>query len=256
MDDTDSQEMVHDITIEELETVLKSCKNNKAPGMDGLPYEFFKTVWNIVKEDFKNVLQTQLDRGEIISSDKMGTTRLVSKVKGVPQVDELRPITLLNTDYKILSKVLVKRIRPVLPEVIKSSQLCSVGDKNILFGVNNILSSLMYVTNYKKKACLLSLDFFKAYDRVLLKYLILVMKKMNFSPTFCNWILMIHEEAETKFILDGLTTAISVQFSIRQGDPLAMILYIIYIEPLLMYLERNLVGLKIKDIRQKSRSVL
>ena len=47
-----------------------------------------------------------------------------------------------------------------------------------------------------------------------------------------------------------MTKAIDVSFSIRQGDPLAMIWYIIYIEPLLLYLERRAVGLKISGISQ------
>ena len=184
----------------------------------------------------------------------MGATRLAPKVKGIPEVGDLRPITLLNSDYKILSKVLVKRMKPALPSVISSSQLCTVGDKNILFGVNNILSSIFYVKSKKQKACLLSLDFFKAYDRVVLDYLLKVMEKMNFSPTFCEWIQLMHDGAMTRFLLNGLSKAIEVQFSIRQGDPLAMILYIIYIEPLLLYLERNLEGIKISGFSQKLES--
>ena len=61
---------------------------------------------------------------------------------------------------------------------------------------------------------------------------------------------MLHAGAKTTFILEFLTSSISVHFSIRQGDPLAMLLYIIYIEPLLLYLERHAVGLKIGVISQ------
>ena len=81
----------------------------------------------------------------MVESNKMGATRLVSKVSGIPHVDELRPITLLNSDYKLLSKLLVMRIKPVLTKVITSSQLCTVGDRNILFGINNILSTIFHV---------------------------------------------------------------------------------------------------------------
>ena len=80
-----------------------------------------------------NVLQTQLVRLTLIESDRHGATRVCSKVNGVPDVSELCPITLLNCDYKILSKSFVKRLCPVLPEIIKSGQLCSVKEKNILF---------------------------------------------------------------------------------------------------------------------------
>ena len=100
----------------------------------------------------------------MIESNKLGATRLASKVQGTPKVDELRPITLLNTDYKLLSKLLVKRIRPILPKVIRSSQLCTVDRRNILFGKNNILSSVFHVKAKKKRCFLLSLDFLKAYD--------------------------------------------------------------------------------------------
>ena len=97
---------------------------------------------------------------------------------------------------------------------------------------------------------MLSLDFFKAYDRVMVDFLILVMRKMNFSEKFCKWVRMLHVGAKTKFILQFLTKAIEVSFSIRQGDPLAMILYIIYIEPLLLYLEKHLAGIRVAGVPQ------
>ena len=61
-----------------------------------------------------------------------------------------------------------------MPFVIKSGQLCTVGKKNILFGVNNLISSVLYVKKKNLGACLLSLDFFKAYDRVLVEFLLVV----------------------------------------------------------------------------------
>ena len=62
---------------------------------------------------------------------------------------------------------------------------------------------------------------------------------------------MLHEGAKTRFILSGLTRAIEVLFSIRQGDPLAMLLYIIYVEPLLLVLERKMSGLRVATFDQK-----
>ena len=123
-----------------------------------------------------------------------------------------------------------------------------------MFGVSNIISSILDVKKRGDQACLVSLDFFKAYDRVLLDFLVRVMKKMNLGDLFTSWISMLHEGARTRFILTSLTRAIEVVFSIRQGDPLAMILYIIYIEPLLIVLERDMVGLKVHNMEQKLTS--
>ena len=238
------------MNIEELRQIVKSCGNNKSPGLDGLSYEFYKATLHIIEKDLLHVLQCQLDRERIIDSNVEGVTRLCPKVEGLPAVDELRPITLLNCDYKLLSKWLVLRVKPKLPFIIKSGQLCTVGKKNILFGVSNILSSIFQVQQENRQACLISLDFFKAYDRVLLDFLVKVMKKMNFGQVFISWIIMLHKGAKTRFLLSFLTRAIQVRFSIRQGDPLAMILYIIYVEPLLIVLEKSLSGLKLASVQQ------
>ena len=174
--DDEKDNLVKEIRIEELEDIVGKCNHNKSPGLDGLCYEFYQETFSIIKNDFLQVLQCQLDRVRIVESNKHGVTRLAPKVDGVPSVDELRPITLLNYDYKILTKWLVRRMKPILPYVIKSGQLCTVGQKNILFGVSNILSSILDVKQKKSQACLMSLDFFKAYDRVCLKFLIRVVK--------------------------------------------------------------------------------
>ena len=121
-----------------------------------------------------------------------------------------------------------------LPKVIKSGQLCTVEGKNILFGVNNVISSVLYANQKNVGACLLSLEFFKAYDRVYLKFLFTVMKKMGLGEKFIAWIEMLHADAKTCFLLANLTDPILLSFSIRQGDPLAMLLYIIYVKPLLV----------------------
>ena len=61
---------------------------------------------------------------------------------------------------------------------------------------------------------------------------------------------MLHEGAKTRFILCFLTDTIDVNFSIRQGDPLAMLLYIIYVEPLLIVLEKSLTGLRLPNVQE------
>ena len=96
-----------------------------------------------------------------------------------------------------------------------------------------------------------SYDMYKAYDRVMLNYLVKVMEAMEFPDKFVKWVLMLHEGATTRFILNFLTDPISVLFSIRQGDPLSMILYIIYIEPMLMMIKKMTKGLSVSLISQR-----
>ena len=139
--DVAKDEIEERMTIEELRYIIKDSANNKSPGLDGISYEFYKVTVDLIEEELLEVFQCQLDRKRIVDSNVEGVTRLGPKVDGIPSVDELRPITLLNCDYKLLSKWFVGRVRPKLPFIIKSGQLCTVGKKNILFGVSNILSS-------------------------------------------------------------------------------------------------------------------
>ena len=92
------------IDVDDLRYIISNCPNNKSPGLDSISYEFYKSTMDIIQYDLLEVFQCQLDRMQIVSSNKQGVTRLLPKVKGVPTVQDLRPITLLNSDYKILSK--------------------------------------------------------------------------------------------------------------------------------------------------------
>jgi hypothetical protein len=104
----------------------------------------------------------------------------------------------------------------------------------------------------KQPGFLVSLDLFHAYDRVDLRWVDQVLMAMGFGPTFRGWIQTLHSGASTCFMLHTLTIDLLIAFSLRQGDPLAMILFIIQIEPLLALLQQRLVGLNVGRIREAS----
>ena len=104
LSDIESELMTKEISLEEVELAIKESACNKSPGLDGLTAEFYKATSNIVSPILVEVFNDQLGRLSLIPSNKHGATRLVSKVKGIPLINELRPITLLNLDYKFLTK--------------------------------------------------------------------------------------------------------------------------------------------------------
>ena len=81
--------LVKELTLEELEFKVKSCPNGKSPGLDGLPYEFFKTMWDVIKREFLEVIKDQMRNFSLIASGRHGATVTPSKVEGVPDVTEL-----------------------------------------------------------------------------------------------------------------------------------------------------------------------
>ena len=135
--------LVREMTYDEVKQIVKDCPSGRSPGLDGLPYEFYKATWDVIGEDFTEVISTQLRNFSLIESGKHGVTALPSKVTGVPLVTELRPLTLLCCDYRILSKGVNGRLHPVMGEVVESSQLATgEKSKNILTGVYDIIATL------------------------------------------------------------------------------------------------------------------
>ena len=231
--------LVEPLTKEEVKDALKSCANEKSPGLDGLTYEFFKKKWPVIGFIFTKVLQAQLDRERLMDSSKQGATRLIPKVEHVLDVTELRPITLLQVEYRLLSKCLAGRLHLVIEEVVDSGQL-GTGGANILTGVHDVISSIDFINQKNLKAYFVSGDALEAYDRASIVYLDKVTEQMAFPALFHVWLKMLHFKATTRLILpSGLSRKISVSFSFRQGDCIAGDLYCIIEEPLLRMLRKK-----------------
>jgi hypothetical protein len=134
------------LTEEEVVVNLKEMEGGRSPGEDGLTKEFYQSQWDTVGKDMVKVLQGTLDRESLPLSNTRGLTRPCSKVMppAVPRVTEIRPITRLNTDYKLLSRCLASRSRLVMPEVVRSRQMAVPG-RDIMEGGHNVLSAISYI---------------------------------------------------------------------------------------------------------------
>ena len=111
-----------------------------------------------------------------------------------------------------------------------------------MFGAHNLLSVVQYIEKYGGAAAIVSYDLYKAYDRMVLDFLYRVMARMNFGSKFIDWIKMCHAGATTNFLLNFLTKPIDIWISVRQGDPMAMLLFEMFMEPLLMMIRKSIRG--------------
>ena len=249
----DKQALEVPISLEELKLALDSCESQKSPGLDGLSYELYKRVFSMCGSTMVDMFNQQLNSDQLILSNRSGVTRLISKVKGIPAVHQLRPITLLSCDYKLLTKILASRLNSTLPKVLQSNQLCTNAPKNILFGGLELLSAIEYLNIKNLSGFLVSFDIFKAYDKTTIQFICHVMKAMGFGETFISWMKMLHNNITTRFILGDLSEPINILISLRQGDPLAMPLFLINMEPLLRYINKNIKGLQLGGIMSKDQ---
>ena len=248
-----SQQMLEQpITMAEYLEMLEKLPTNKSPGLDGLSYEFYVKTKNFSAKPMVDAFNAILERYQVTVSMETGAVRLVPKIKdGIPTVEQLRPITLLNCDYKMLTKILTARLVSVLGEILVSGQIIGKkkGDVNIVCGAVNLVQSVFFAERTRASFGMYSVDWWKAFDRVFIPYLLQVMERMGFGAKFRSWIEMLHANTKAVFILDGLSDPINILFSVRQGDPIAMILYVIFLEPLLQKMSKVIEGVWIGGAR-------
>ena len=102
---------------------FKNMKNNKRPGSDGITTEFYKIFWNDIKTYLINSLNYSLQNRALTDLQKQGIITLLPKSgKDSFYLENWRPISLLNVDYKIATKAIADRIKQVLPSIISSQQ--------------------------------------------------------------------------------------------------------------------------------------
>ena len=247
-----SESLEKPFDLQELEEAVEAAAASKSPGLDGLSYELYKVIFPLVGPPLLSALNHMLATGSLVPSMTKGVVRLLPKVKGIPTAAQLRPITLLNTDYKLLSKMLVNRFNPILPSILKTTQLCSVPGRTIFDGAAAVLSASTFLHQHQLPGYIVSLDFFHAYDRVCLTWVDLVLQAMGFGPTLRKWVTVLHKNATASFILHSLSPEVATTFSLRQGDPFALILFIIQEEPFLHRLQSLLNGLRFAGLREAS----
>ena len=110
------------ITIQELQQALADMKTGKSPGPDGIILEFYRIFWDLIEEEYLQMIRDGISKGELPFGVTQGTIALLYK-GGIRQaLTNWRPITLLNISYKIYAKALQLRLQPVLTDIVSSTQ--------------------------------------------------------------------------------------------------------------------------------------
>ena len=222
-----------EITLPELFKSLKLMPNNKSPGEDGIPIELYKTYFNIMGQDMLDVFRVGLDNRELSYSQYLAVITLLYKKGTREDIRNWRPISLLNTDYKVLSKVLAERLKKVLPEIINSDQRGGVKGRLIGENIRLIEDVLFEIENLEDDAIIFLQDQEKAFDRVEFNWLFSSLKHFNFGDKYISWLKTLYKNSKSSVMTNGVQSSyFSVTRGIRQGDSLSALLYIIQLEPL------------------------
>ena len=213
-----------DYTVEELGKTLIKLSNNRSPGSDGFPYEFFKVFWSDIKHFLHRSLRQGVAEGELSVTQREGHITLVPKPsKPRSLISSWRPITLLNSTYKILSATVANRLKNVLGTIIHPDQTAFL--KNRFIGENTRVVYDILWDAYKngKKGLLLSVDFKSAFDVISWKFIERCLRKFGFGERFIKMFWCLHKNTFSRIVYNGHASKNMIQLErgCRQGDPIS-----------------------------------
>ena len=234
------------ITEGEVEAALARTPRGKAPGADGVPAELYcklPQLHSVLARVFTaagmlGALPQGFHEGVISQLYKQAGDRL--------DPASYRPITLLNTDYRLLAKVLARRLSPHLQAIISPEQTAFIPGRSL--GENiQLLQLLPHLLHSRRlSAYAVFCDFRKAYDTVDRSFLLQVMDRLGVGAGFLHWVRLLLTGTSSRALVNGhLSGPAAFQAGVRQGCPLAPLLYLFIGQALLCFLKARGIGLQL-----------
>jgi len=248
-----SSSLLVPFTADELLSTIKALPLRRAPGPDGIPYEWYQTFADSLIPILLPLFNSVLSGGPAPPSWSRTLVSLIPKPgRDLSSIANWRPITLANCDVKIFSRLLASRLASVLPTLVSSHQAGFTKDRNaadVAMAVRNVLgyaADEAVATNRPVDGALVFLDQEKAYDRISHPYLSAVLTKFGFPPLVQHAFAVTYTNTSAFFMDDGHPVGpVSVACGVRQGDPLAPLLFNLAFEPLLVALRTRLQGIRL-----------
>ncbi|KAM6549548.1 hypothetical protein CsatB_021224 [Cannabis sativa] len=229
-------ELQQHISEEEVKKAVFQMHPDKSPGPDGMTPAFYQKCWSIVGRDVVETVRSFFRSGDFEQNCGDANIVLIPKTKNPSDMTQLRPIALCNVLYKIITKVMVNRMKPFMDEIITENQSAFIPGRLIS---DNILVSFEVLHYLKRKRkgkegfMALKLDMSKAYDRIEWPFLESMLRKLGFVDWWVRLLLKCVSSARYTVVHGNHEMGpILPSRGIRQGDPLSPYLFILCAEGL------------------------
>ena len=220
------------ITLEELSASLKELPNNKTPGTDGLTTDFYKFFWSKIKKIVYDSIIYAFNNSILSVEQRRGILSIIPKKdKDLRYLKNWRPLTLMNTDYKILTKSLACCSQKVLPTIISKDQSGYLKGRFIGENIRTIFDTIEYTKLNQISGMMVLVDFEKAFDSISWSFLFESLKAFDFGNNFMKWIEVIYNKPECCVTNNGFSSNFfEISQGIRQGCPISALLFLLVVE--------------------------
>ena len=206
----------------------------KPPGPDGFNFKFIKSSWDTLKHDIYAMVR-KFWASSIIKpkGSNVAYITLIPKVANPKSFKEYLPISMVGCMYKIIAKVMARRLQGVMSSLIGPLQFSYVEGRQTMDSAL-VASEVIDMCRRKKiEALLLKVDFHKAYDSVSWSFLHWVLTQMQFPRQWCKWVMACVTSASASILINGSPSRpFKLHRGLRQGDPLSPFLFVLIVEAL------------------------
>ncbi|GKD31996.1 RNA-directed DNA polymerase, eukaryota, partial [Tanacetum coccineum] len=186
------------VSNDEIRKAVWGCGENKSPGPDGYTFEFFRKFWTTIGPDFCSAVQWFFEHGAFAAGCNSSFVTLIPKILNPKLVSDFRPISLIGSIYKVITKILASRLSNVISDLISNVQT----------------------------AFLLN-----PYDSIRWDYLDDVLIAFGFGRKWCSWIQASLRSGKASILVNGSPSSeFHLHRGLKQGDPLAPLLFILIME--------------------------
>lgn len=207
-----------------------SIAPDKSPGPDGLHARFYQTHWDKNFPTIQKFIIDSFNTGLVDPEMNKTSLVLIPKIKNPTYIQDFRPISLLNTGYKILSKILVGRLKPLMPDLISPLQTGFIKGRHTLENFIIAQEMIHSIRRRTGRECgmIIKIDLHKAYDNVEWSFLERVLHFFNLPGSLIKLILGCMSSSSFAVQINGRQSEyFKSSKGMCQGDPLSPYLFIL-----------------------------